>query len=243
MIWRSTSMYKILVIEDDRALEKVIGEFLNRYDFNVSYITDFKNIEHQIEQRQADLILLDINLPYLDGFYVCRSIRKYSTVPIIIISARSGETEQIMGMELGADDYIIKPFSTEVLLAKVRASLRRAYGEYNQHPSSLIDSDLDLILDKAHMKLHYKDHEVELTKNEYKLLELFFAKKNEVVEREEILMQLWDDIAFVDDNTLTVNVTRVKQKLEQVGLRDVIKTKRGVGYYFDTSKVSRDFHG
>lgn len=227
-------MYKILVIEDDQKLQKHIKDFLQRYDYEVQLVDDFMNIDKMILKFEADLILLDINLPYYDGFHLCRLIRKESNVPIIIISARSGDVEQVMGIELGADDYITKPFNIEILLAKIKSALRRAYGEYNQTQNHLF-SFHGLLLDQENFKLKYKNNEMELTKNEFKLLKMLIENKDKIVKREALLNELWDDSHFVDDNTLTVNVTRVKHKFEELGIKDIIKTKRGIGYFFDST--------
>ena len=227
-------MYKILVIEDDQKLQIHIKDFLQRYNYEVKLVHDFMNIDKKISKFEADLILLDINLPYYDGFHLCRLIRKESNVPIIIISARSGDVEQVMGIELGADDYITKPFNIEILLAKIKAALRRAYGEYNQTQNHTY-SFQGLLLDQENFKLKYKNSEIELTKNEFKLLKMLIENKDKIVNREVLLNELWDDSHFVDDNTLTVNVTRVKHKFEELGVKDIIKTKRGIGYFFDST--------
>lgn len=228
-----SKMYKILIIEDDYKLQTLIKEFLEKYNYQVQLISNFKNVEKQLDIIDVDLILLDINLPYYDGFYLCRYIRKKSTVPIIIISSRSGELEQVMGMELGADDYITKPFSTELLLAKVKASIRRTYGEYNASQNTLISVN-GLTLNQENFKLSYNGLEQELSKNEFKLLRMLIENKDKIVSREELLNELWDYTSFVDDNTLTVNVTRVKHKFDEMGIKEVIKTRRGIGYFFDS---------
>lgn len=227
------NLYKILLIEDDVKLQILVKDFLEKYGYQVEVLKDFKNIEKVIERMDWDLVLLDINLPYYDGFYLCRVIRKQSTVPIIIISARSGEVEQVMGIELGADDYITKPFSRDILLAKVKATLRRTYGEYINHKSELSIGELKL--DEDSFKLIFRDRVIDMTKNEFKLLKFLFENRDKIVTREELLNELWDDFSFVDDNTLTVNVTRVKGKFEELGIKDIIKTKRGIGYYLDTN--------
>ncbi|HEX3028725.1 MAG TPA: response regulator transcription factor [Clostridia bacterium] len=227
-------MYKILIIEDDQSLQALLKEYLEKYEYKVSTISDFKNIESQLEEINPDLILLDINLPYFDGFYLCRAMRRKSSVPIIIMSARTGEMEQIMGIELGADDYVIKPFNTDILHSKIKAALRRTYGEYSKSDISGFQLN-KFSLDDSCFKISYNSVSSELSKNEYKLLKKLLDKKDKIVSREELLEELWDDSSFVDDNTLTVNVTRIKNKLADIGLNDVIKTKRGTGYYFDSA--------
>ncbi|MFJ5714110.1 response regulator transcription factor [Neobacillus sp. NPDC093127] len=224
-------MYKIMLIEDDIELCLLMKECLEKYKYFVHEQTDFNSILEQFEQIQPDLVLLDINLPYFDGFYLCRAMRKKSTVPIIITSARSGELDQVMAIELGADDYLTKPFTFEILLAKVKAALRRAYGEYSSNTSHLTVHQLTLYEDSFRMSFNEKI--VELSKNEYKLVKYFIENKERIMTREELIEQLWDDVAFVDDNTLTVNISRIKNKFLQLGIKGLIQTKRSVGYLFN----------
>lgn len=222
-------MDKILVIEDDVKLQKYIKEYLQAYDFAVETITDFDHVIEQVEAAKPQLILLDINLPSFDGFYYLKLLRKRHKTPIIILSAHSDEGEQIRGMEFGADDYVTKPFSMGILVAKINAVLRRANArdEENDYTAG------GLTLHNESMKLQYGHKTMELSKNEYRLLKIFMKNAGEIVTREELLEALWDDQVFVDDNTLTVNITRVKKKLNDFGLEDIITTKRGVGYVFD----------
>lgn len=221
-------MDKILLIEDDHKLQKYIMDYLEAYDFEVESVSDFGKVVEQVEESKPDLILLDINLPIFDGFYYLRVIRKKSSVPIIILSARSDEGEQIRGMEYGADDYVTKPFVIGILLAKIHAVLRRVHHRAEESQSV---GELKLLQDS--MKLQYKEQIMELSKNEFRLMLLFMKKAGGIVTREELLEALWDEHVFVDDNTLTVNITRIKKKLSQYGLHNVITTKRGVGYVFD----------
>jgi len=231
-------MFKIFLIEDDKKLESIVKEYLERYGYKVYTVNDFKEIEIEFQKNKPDLVLLDINLPYYDGFYLCRLFRKNSSLPIIIISARSDDIEQVMGIELGADDYIVKPFSYEVLIAKIKASLRREYGEYANKIQDIRVKEL--LLDESSFKMKYRGKEIDLSKNEFKLIKKLIENKDKVVRREELLEALWDDIAFVDDNTLTVNVTRIKQKLCDIGMKDVIRTKRGLGYIFESKYIEDD---
>jgi DNA-binding response OmpR family regulator len=231
-----SAVLRIFLVEDDEKLCLLAKEYLEKYDYEVVTVEDFKNVEGEIRAAKPQLILLDINLPYYDGFHICRMLRQEGNYPIIITSARSGEFEQIRGLEMGADDYITKPYSFELLLAKVKAALRRTYGEYSQ------DSEEEMFLgklkiDKDTFKIGYGDKAIELSKNEFKLLNKLIQNKDKVVKREEILEELWDESFFVDDNTLTVNVTRVKSKLSDLGIINAIKTKRGVGYTFDSTTV------
>lgn len=229
-------MYKIFLVEDDEKLKEHIKEHLERYDYEVVTVDDYKEIDKQFDDINPDLVLLDINLPYYDGFYFCRIFRKKSKIPIIIISARIAEAEQVMGIELGADDYIAKPLSLQLLMVKIKACLRRTLGEYAENKNDITGAN-GLLLDESNFKMTYNQRELELSKNEFKLLKKLIQNKDKIVKREELLEILWDDSIFVDDNTLTVNVTRVKNKLKDIGIETVIKTKRSIGYIFDSSVV------
>lgn len=224
-------MYKLFLIEDDPKIESLIKHHLEKYQYHVYTVKQFNDIEQEFNHISPDLVLLDINLPYFDGFYFCRLFRKKSNIPIMIISARSSDVEQVMGIELGADDYLIKPFSIDVLVAKVKALIRRYYGDYKQEILKLEHNGL--LLDESTFKMSYQESTVELSKNEFKLMKKFIESPNVYITRETLLETLWDDMIFVDENTLTVNVTRVKNKLTELGLNQVIATKRGVGYKFE----------
>lgn len=227
-------MYKIMLVEDDFKLRQLIAENLERYGYVVTAVDDFKNVEQEFEATKPDLVILDVTLPYYDGFYLCRIMRRKTTIPIIIVSARDSHAQQLMGLELGADDYVTKPFDIELLMAKVRAALRRAYGEYAETlPSRRNLCVGGLALDEGSFRLAYGDETVELTKNEYKIIKILMENVDRIVSREDLLIELWDDSSFVDDNTLTVNMTRVKTKLEQLGVDGAIKTKRRSGYMLD----------
>lgn len=218
-------MKKILVVEDDVTLRKYIKDFLSSYDYEVKLVTDFDRVEEEVLCASPDLILLDINLPKFDGFYFLKSIRKRMSTPVIIISARSSEQEQIRGIDLGADDYITKPFGIELLVAKINAVFRRIDSSGNKVIKA---KDIELICDSMSLKVN--DEIIELSKNEYKLLKVFMTNYNKVVSREELLEELWDETSFVDDNTLTVNITRLKKRLKEIGAEVFIVTKRGIGY-------------
>ncbi|MDT8716851.1 response regulator transcription factor [Clostridium sp. 19966] len=229
-------MGKIFVVEDDVKLRNLIKDSLERYGYAILAAEDFLSLEEEFKKELPELVLLDINLPYNDGFYYCRAFRRISKAPIIMISARNGDMEQVMSMELGADDYIIKPFNIDILIAKVKSVFRRVYGEY----SNAEEKDLEVLgmrLKEKSFKIEYKGMQLELSKNEFKLVKKFLEKKDMVVSREELLSELWDEFNFVDDNTLTVNVTRIKNRLSELGIRGAIKTKRGIGYIFDTSAL------
>ncbi|MBU3175483.1 response regulator transcription factor [Clostridium estertheticum] len=222
-------MNKILIIEDDLKLKKYMQEYLNAYDYKTILLNDFDNVLEDVQHIEPNLIILDINLPTFDGFYFLKIIRNKSNVPVIIVSARSEEGEQIRGMELGADDYITKPFGMGILLAKVNAVLRRTNNVVATEDFNICG----LTLNSDSMRLMFEEKIVELSKNEYKLLKLFMSNCGKVITREELLETLWDDTDFIDDNTLTVNITRVKKKLKDLEVENSIVTKRGVGYVFN----------
>ncbi|MBU3129285.1 response regulator transcription factor [Clostridium tagluense] len=222
-------MNKILIIEDDLKLKKYMQEYLNAYGYDTILLNAFENVLEDVSCIEPNLIILDINLPTFDGFYFLKIIRNKSQVPVIIVSARSEEGEQIRGMELGADDYITKPFSMGILLAKANAVLRRTNNVVDTEDFNA--SGLTLLHDS--MRLKFEEKTVDLSKNEYKLLKLFMRNVGKVITREELLETLWDDRAFIDDNTLTVNITRVKKKLKDLEAENSIVTKRGVGYVFN----------
>lgn len=226
-------MYKIFYVEDDEALKDHVKDYLETYNFKVSCVENFKHVTQECIASSSDLVLLDINLPYFDGYYICREIRKVSNIPIIFVSARTEDFEQIMALELGGDDYVTKPFNMQMLCTKINALIRRTYGDYIKvDPITTFNG---IIIDEKHYKLKYKTFETDLSKNELKLLKAMLSKPNEILTREYLLNELWDDQVFVDYNTLTVNVTRVKAKLKEIGLTDRIKNKRGVGYVYSDS--------
>lgn len=227
-------MFTIFLIEDDLKLCNIVKNYLKKYKFNVVTIERFDNVEEQFKKVSPDLVILDINLPYCDGFYLCRAFRQISKVPIIITSARSGEMEQVMGIELGADDYVTKPFNLEILHAKIKGALRRCFGEYSQKDSIKI-KELELLEDS--FKLVYFNRYTELSKNEMKLIKKLIQNADKVVSREDLLEALWDEASFVDDNSLTVNVNRIRNRLSELGINNLVKTKRGSGYLLDSSEL------
>lgn len=233
-------MNRIFVIEDDENLRNQMKEILSGYGYEVILVQDFLTIEKQFEEAAADMIILDINLPYYDGNYYCRIFRRQSRIPIIITSARNTDMDQILSMELGADDYVVKPFSIPVLITKINALMRRVYGEYSKEEKKKEKPEKmgygGLTLEESSFKIRYKGMERDLSKNEYRLAKIFLKKPETVLSREELLEALWDQSDFVDDNTLTVNITRLRGKLAELGLEDVIRTKRGVGYLLEVKE-------
>lgn len=223
-------MYKIFVIEDDEKIISLIKDKLERYDYTVVTVKDYANIKSEFINENPHLVLLDINLPNYDGFFWCREIRSMSKLPIIFISARFSDMDQVMAIENGGDDYITKPFSFDLLLAKVKGAIRRTYGEYAENSSKDIYEVDGVYLHKSQSIVEWKDKKVELSKKEFGLIYILMSNINDIVSREILLEELWDDIDFVDDNTLSVNITRLRKRLEDIGIKDSIHTKRGQGY-------------
>lgn len=223
-------MAKIYIVEDDQTIISSIEKYLKTWSYEVIKAKDFENIYGEFIQTKADLILLDVSLPFFNGYHWCQEIRKASNVPIIFISSASQKLNKIMAMNMGADDYITKPFDLDFLEAKIKALLRRSY-EYKEVKSKL--SYKDLIIDRDRMILEYGDIELVLSKNEYLILEMMFEHPQKVFRREEIMDKIWQTDEFIDDNTLTVNIMRLRKKLEDIGLNDLIKTKKKVGYYIE----------
>lgn len=222
-------MYRIFLVEDDDKISTILSDFLQKYGYDAVTAQDYSRVKEEFSTVQPDLVLLDINLPRYDGFYWCRQIRTISNVPIIFISARAGEMDQVMAIENGGDDYITKPFHFEVVLAKIKSVLRRTYGEYAASSRDVYDV-AGLYLHRDRQTVVWNGTQLELTKKEFLLLDCLVKHVNQIVSREELLEALWDDVDFVDDNTLSVNVTRVRKRLEQLGIYDAIETKRGQGY-------------
>ena len=223
-------MQKILIVEDDEKISVLLQSYINKYGYEGIITKEFEHVLDQFKDIQPDLVLLDINLPYFDGFYWCRQIRTVSTCPILFISARHGEMEQVMALEHGADDYITKPFHYEIVMAKIRSHLRRVYGEYATKIKERTVQKSGLILYPEKMELKLKDRTSMLTKNEALLIEILLERCPNIVSREKMLEKIWDDDTYVDDNTLRVNVARVRKKLEELGIKDALDTVRGAGY-------------
>lgn len=219
-------MKKILIIEDDEAIRNELKTFLCRYNYDTLVVEKFENIIEEIKKENADLILLDINLLIFDGFYICREIRKNSNVPIIIVTSRDSDIDELMSMNLGADDFITKPYNTQILLARINSVLKRVYSKEVQE--SMVYKDL--VLNLSNGTISYKDNTLNLTKNEIKILSYLIKNKGKIISRENLMEYLWNDDFFVDDNTLSVNITRLRKKIESIGLKNPIETRRGLGY-------------
>jgi len=220
-------MTKIIIIEDDEVIREELQNFLIKYGYEVKAPTDLNNIINYIEKENANLILLDINLPMYDGYYICREIRKTSDVPIIIVTSRDREVDELMSMNLGADDFITKPYNTEILLARITNILKRTYGSSKTN-NILNYRDFDLNLSNA--TIIYKDKSLDLTKNEIKIISCLINNKGNIVKRDSLMEYLWKEDYFVDDSTLNVNINRLRKKLEEIGIENPIETRRGLGY-------------
>ena len=220
-------MQKILIIEDDEKLRCEIETFLNKNGFVATSLKKFDNAVEDILKIQADLLLLDINLPYTDGEFICKEIRKTSNVPIIMVTSRDSEMDELLSLNYGADQYVTKPYNIQILLAKIVGLLKRNQNAGN-NPDK-IDCG-EFVLNTAGRIIEKEDNKVELTKNEYKILEYLVIHRQQVISRDEIMDYLWESEEFVDDNTLNVNIKRLRMKLEELGLTDQIETRRGQGY-------------
>ncbi|MDU8672915.1 MULTISPECIES: response regulator transcription factor [Paenibacillus] len=223
-------MHKILIVEDDPQISSLLQSYLEKYGYQGVVVSNFDQVLSTFQEVKPDLVILDVNLPRFDGFYWCRQIRTQSTCPILFVSARDDKMDQVIALQNGADDYITKPFHPEVLLAKIESNLRRAYGLYAgvQKSRSITVSGLNLYPDT--MELMFHDKQVEMSHKETALLELLMTYPKQVVGRVHLLEALWDDYQYVGENTLNVYVTRVRKKLSELGLEDIIETVRGAGY-------------
>lgn len=222
--------YNILIIEDDKTIAEKICGHLSRWAYQVRAAEDFRDIMGEVSRFSPDLILLDISLPYYNGFYWCREIRKLFRIPIVFISSAADNMNIVMAMDMGGDDFIAKPFDMAVLTAKIGALLRRSYsyaGQINviEHAGAMLN-----MLDAS---ITWQGARAEFSKNEFQILALLMENAGSIVSRDTIMMQLWDSDDFIDDNTLTVNVTRIRKKLKDIGLMDFVKTKKGLGYIIE----------
>lgn len=223
--------WKIFLVEDDKVIAEEIKRHLNFWNYEIKIAEDFQNIFDDFKNFHPDLVLMDVSLPFYNGYHWCKIIRKNSKVPILFISAADENLNLIMAMDLGADDYLTKPFELELLQIKIRALLRRAY-EYIE-TKNIFYKDIRLNCDN--MIISRENKEIELTRNEFKILEILLEKPGKVVNRDEIIDKIWQTDSYIDDNTLTVNVMRLRKKLEDINIFELIKTKKGVGYYVSTA--------
>lgn len=219
-------MATIFIIEDDVKIRNELTKLLEKYGYECESSDDFSHMSEVVLRRNPQLVLLDINLPVYDGYYICREIRRESQIPIIIVTSRDNEVDELMSMNLGADDFITKPYNTQILLARISSVLKRVY---HSEPVNII-SHRGLELDVSRSMAHFEGSEVELSKNELRILRLLMCNKDRIISRDEIMNDLWQSEEFVDDNTLTVNINRLRKKLDGIGVHDYLVTKRGQGY-------------
>lgn len=220
-------MYKILIVEDDDAIARVLREHLTRWGYQVEQVTDFEHVLETFSRMRPHLVLLDISLPFFNGFHWCAQLRKRSQVPILFLSSADEHMNAVMAMQMGGDDFIAKPFDLTVLTVKIQALLRRAY-DFSTAPEILECGGL--LLNISDGSVSYQEHDIDLTRNEYKIIKLLIERKGQIVARNEIMKALWASDSFVDENTLTVNINRLRKKLSAAGLSDFIRTKKGAGY-------------
>lgn len=217
---------KILIVEDHEPIRTELSILLKKYGYETVAIENFETAVEDCLNENADLILLDINLPLYDGYYICREIRAKSEVPIIVVTSRDSEMDELMSMNLGADDFITKPYNTQILLARIAAMLKRT--QKNNADNVMHYKGMKLQLNNS--TVVYEDQMIELSKNEMRILYTLLQHQGTIVSRDQLMESLWQSNEFIDDNTLTVNVNRVRKKLESLGMKEFIKTKRGQGY-------------
>ncbi|AKN29899.1 PhoB family transcriptional regulator [Clostridium carboxidivorans P7] len=220
-------MYKILIVEDDMAIAKSIKNCLSGWNYETEFITDFKDVIAEFIRFQPHLVLLDISLPFFNGYHWCSEIRKLSKVPIIFISSMSDSMNIIMAVNMGGDDFISKPFDLNILVAKVQALIRRTYSFGGT--MDIIEHN-GVVLNLNNATIEYENNKIELTKNEFKILQILLENVGKAIPRDVIMTRLWESDSYIDDNTLTVNVTRLRKKLSDAGICDFVKTKKGIGY-------------
>lgn len=220
-------MYRVFIVEDDRTIAESLKKHLQTWGYEVSCVVDFKNVIDEFKTAAPQIVLLDIGLPFFNGFHWCQSIREISDVPIVFISSASDNMNIVMAMNMGGDDFIEKPFDMHVLTAKVQAILRRNYSLKSQ--LNIIEHQ-GVILNLSDATVTYEGQKIELSRNEYKIFQMLLERAGKIVPRDDIIEALWESESFIDDNTLTVNMTRLRKKLEEAGLIEFIQTKKGLGY-------------
>ncbi|MGT2666707.1 response regulator transcription factor [Streptococcus rifensis] len=222
-------MHKILLVEDDVTINTLVKKNLEQWGYEVSDITDFTQVLQAFNQTEPHLVLLDLTLPFFNGYYWCQEIRKISKVPIVFLSSHDQAMDIVMAINMGADDYVTKPFEMAVLLAKIQGLLRRSYEFGGETDANVLDYQ-GLVLDLKSAQLHYKGQTLDLTKNEFQILQVLMQHGKQVVSRDDLMQALWQSDLFIDDNTLTVNMTRLRKKLADLDLEQLIVTKKGLGY-------------
>lgn len=220
-------MFSLMIVEDDKIIAESLKDELSKWDYSVHKVKDFNHVIDEFLEVKPQMVLMDITLPAFNGYYWCQEIRKVSEVPIIFISSKTDDMDTIMAIQMGADDYIQKPFRLSIVVAKIQALLRRTY-DFKEQDDFLTFNQV--ILKPSDLTLDYMDETISLTKNESKIMESLFNGKGEFVSKEKIMKDLWEDESFIDGNTLAVNIARLRKKLRDIGKEDFILTKKGVGY-------------
>lgn len=224
-------MYRIMMIEDDEKIRRIVADTLKKWQYDVVEVTKFDQVLKEFEQADPHLVLIDINLPVFDGYYWCQQIRSISKVPIIFLSSRNQNMDIIMAINMGGDDFIQKPFDLDILVAKISALIRRKYTYQEDKQIQFIHRGLKLNLTSS--TIEYKGHTIELSRNEFILLQLMMRNIGKIISRDDLMQALWNEEQFVDDNTLTVNVNRLRKKIATLGLEDFIVTRKGMGYLIE----------
>lgn len=223
-------MYKIFIVEDDTTIAKTISDHLKKWDYTVYTVQNFRNVTEEFVAYGPELVLMDILLPFYNGYHWCTEIRKLSKVPILFLSSANDNMNIVMAMNMGGDDFVEKPFDLNVLTAKIQALLRRTYSFQGQ--MNVLEQK-GVFLNLADATLTYGEERIELTKNDFRILQVLMENAGKIVKRDQLMQRLWESDEFIDDNTLTVNMTRLRRKLEEMGLKDFIKTKKGIGYLIE----------
>ena len=217
----------LFLVEDDEIIAKSLEEYLTSWGHKVTCVRDFTRVAQEVREAAPDLLIMDVVLPSYNGFYWCQQIRAFSTLPILILSSKSDDMDLIQGMQMGADDYVTKPVSLEVVRAKIDALLRRSY-EFGQNTNELVWNGVKL--DLAKTAIYFQDRQLDLTRTELLILEPLFVGRGKVISREALIDHCWQSENFIDDNTLAVNISRLRKKLREIGLENLIGTKKGIGY-------------
>ncbi|MGN1344426.1 MAG: response regulator transcription factor [Traorella sp.] len=223
-------MYRILIVEDDLVIAKEIEKKMIQWGYECKKVNDFKNVMNEFISFDPQLVLLDISLPFYNGYHWCNEMRKISKVPILFISSASDSMNIVMAINMGGDDFVSKPINLDILCAKIQALLRRSY-DFTAHTNVI--EHKDVLLNTNDMTLNYHSQKLELTKNEYRILLTLMENKGKVISREKLMIKLWESDEYIDENTLTVNMTRLRRKLESYGIYDFISTKKGLGYIIE----------
>ena len=223
----------LFLVEDDEIIAKSLEEYLTSWGHKVTCVRDFTRVAQEVREAAPDLVIMDVVLPSYNGFYWCQQIRAFSTLPILILSSKSDDMDLIQGMQMGADDYVTKPVSLEVVRAKIDALLRRSY-EVGQNANELVWNGVKL--DLAKTAIHFRDRQMDLTRTELLILEPLFVGRGKVISREALIDHCWQSENFIDDNTLAVNISRLRKKLREIGLENLIGTKKGIGYCLSEEK-------